>query len=320
MRLLRGLYNPGPESGQCVATIGNFDGVHRGHQAILSQLRQQAGRLGLPALVIIFEPQPLEFFHPDSAPPRLMSLREKYVELSRQGIDYLFCLRFDHTLSGLSAVAFVQRILVQHLGIRHLVVGDDFRFGDARTGDFSLLRELGEQYGFSVENTHTIRADGSESSARFDRISSTAIRHALAAADLVSATNLLGRPYRISGRVVPGAQLGRQLGFPTANVALRRRRVALQGVFLVRVQLASGTSHFGMANIGVKPTVDGRVASLEVHLFDFSAALYGQHISVEFLNRVREERRFESLQALQQQIARDVEAGRHLVATMSGAG
>ncbi len=313
MRLLRGLHNAGLAEGRSVATIGNFDGVHRGHQAILAQLREQASALKLPSVVIVFEPQPQEFFQPDTAPPRLMTLSEKLRALSQQDIDYLFCLKFDRALSQLSATDFVQKVLVEHLRVKHLVVGDDFRFGDGRSGDFALLGQLGQQFDFSVENTHTIGAQQHG----VGRISSTAIRDCLAAADLTGAQHLLGRRYAITGRVVQGAQLGRTLGFPTANIALKRLRVALQGVYLVQVTLPDDSRCFGVANIGLRPTVDGKKASLEVHLLDVQADLYGQRLRVEFLQHIRDEQRFESLPALQAQIGRDVAAARAQIAAMA---
>lgn len=311
MQLLRGLHNPGLNGGQSVATIGNFDGVHRGHQAILDQLRQQSSRLGLPSVVVLFEPQPLEFFQPELAPPRLMSLREKFEVLAQQGIDYLCCLKFDAALSRLSAQAFIERVLLQQLGIRHLVVGDDFRFGDGRTGDFRFLQAVGQQSGFTVEHTATLMDAGA-------RISSTRIRKALAQADFASAAQMLGRPYQISGKVVHGAKLGRTLGFPTANIALARSRVALSGVFLVQVSDAAGASFYGVANVGTKPTVAGQSASLEVHLFDCASDLYGQRLRVRFLQKLRDEQRFASLAALQQQIALDAAQGRSLINTNAG--
>lgn len=311
MQLLRGLHNPGLIGAQSVATIGNFDGVHRGHQAILEQVKQQAGLLGLPSVVVLFEPQPLEFFQPDLAPSRLMSFREKFAELARHGIDYLCCLKFDAALSHLSAQAFIDRVLLQHLRIRHLVVGDDFRFGDGRTGDFCLLQSVGQLAGFTVEHTATLMESGS-------RISSTRIREALAQSDCARAAQMLGRPYEICGKVIYGAQLGRTIGFPTANIALSRTRVALSGVFLVSVQTADGAGYFGVANVGIKPTVNGRHASLEVHLFDCAADLYGQRLSVRFLHKLRDEQRFASLEALQQQITRDVALGRDLLNAKDG--
>lgn len=311
MQLLRGLHNPGLVGTHSVATIGNFDGVHRGHRAILEQVKQQAALLGLPAVVVLFEPQPLEFFQPDLAPPRLMSFREKFAELALHGIDYLCCLHFDATLSRLSAQAFIDRVLRQHLHIRHLVVGDDFRFGDGRTGDFQLLQSAGRQAGFSVEHTATLMESGA-------RISSTRIREALGQAEFARAAQMLGRPYEICGKVIYGAQLGRTLGFPTANIALARRRVALSGVFLVQVSDVGGACFYGVANVGTKPTVAGQSASLEVHLFDCSADLYGQRLSVRFLHKLRDEQRFASLDALQQQITLDAVQARTLINTNDG--
>lgn len=296
-----------------VATIGNFDGVHLGHRAILEQLRQQAILLGLPSVVVLFEPQPLEYFQPVLAPPRLMSFREKFSELALHGVDYLFCLNFDAALCRLSAHQFIERILLDHLRVRHLVVGDDFRFGDGRAGDFQLLKTVGQQAGFSVESTSTVTESEVDQGGTC-RISSTRIREALSHADFERAARMLGRPYEICGKVVYGAQIGRTIGFPTANIALHRNRVALSGVFLVRVRMANGQSGFGVANLGIKPTLGGeRKASLEVHLFDSNADLYGQRLNIRFLHKLRDEKRFDSLEELKQHIALDAAMGRELL-------
>jgi len=304
MRLLRGLHNPGLAATGCVATIGNFDGVHRGHQSIIDQLKSRAKAMGLPAVAMVFEPQPLEFFCPDQAPARLMRFRDKFEALRSLGLDYVFCLKFDEALSKLSAPDFVRSVLLDHLSVRHLVVGDDFRFGDEREGDFALLREMGLQYGFSVENTPTqLESSGL-------RISSTAVRDALSDADFERAEQLLGRPYQIQGRVIHGQKMGRQLGFPTANIALRRLKSALSGVYTVKLQLDDGVWHNGVANVGVKPSVGKFPANLEVHLLDFQANIYGQSVKVEFLSKLRDEQRFDGLDALKAQITQDLERAR----------
>ncbi|CAN7268938.1 bifunctional riboflavin kinase/FAD synthetase [Aquipseudomonas alcaligenes] len=303
MQLVRGLHNLRPQFGGCVATIGNFDGVHRGHQAILKRLRERAAELGVPSCVVIFEPQPREFFGPDTAPVRLTRLRDKLELLAAEGVDRVLCLAFNRRLRELSAAEFVHAVLVEGLGVKHLEVGDDFRFGCDRAGDFAFLQMAGAAEGFSVEAAATVELDDV-------RVSSTRVRQALAAADFALAERLLGRPFSITGRVLHGQKLARQLGTPTANVQLKRRRVPLSGVFLVSVEL-DGKRRPGVANIGVRPTVkgDGK-AHLEVHLLDYSADLYDRRISVTFHRKLREEQRFASLEALKSAIDADVAAAR----------
>jgi len=311
MQLLRGLHNPGIDEAGCVATIGNFDGVHLGHQAVIQRVIDKASALDLPALAIVFEPQPLEFFRKTDAPARLMSFREKYSALQTFALDYVFCLKFDEALSGLSAQSFVEKVLLRHLHIRHLVVGDDFRFGDEREGDFLLLEQLGRQHGYTVENTPTC-SDGHKLTD--NRISSTRIRECLYAGQLQEAERLLGRPYRISGRVMHGEKLGRQLGFPTANVRLNRNRVPMSGVFAVRVRRENGRVVDGVANLGVKPTVGNYLPTLEVHLLDFGENIYGEFLTVEFCHKLREEQRFDGLDALKKQIETDIQTAMTLLA------
>lgn len=301
---IRGLHNLRPWHRGCVATIGSFDGVHLGHQAILRQLRQAANAHGLPSVVIVFEPQPHEFFSGDKAPARLMRLREKVQALFAAGVDRVLCLQFNQALRSLSAQAFIERILVQGLGIRHLVVGDDFRFGCDRSGDFALLQNAGQQWGFSVSDTCTLLLHG-------ERVSSTRIRGLLEQGKFSAAEELLGRPYSISGRVTYGQQLGRKLGVPTANIHLRRYRSPLQGVFAVSLQLADRT-YPGVANVGVRPTVSGsNKPILEVHLFDFAEAIYGSSVSVTFYRKLRDEQKFASLEALQAQLQIDIAQARN---------
>ncbi|NWL79221.1 bifunctional riboflavin kinase/FAD synthetase [Pseudomonas taiwanensis] len=303
MQLVRGLHNLRPHHRGCVATIGNFDGVHRGHQAILKRLRERAAELGLPTCVVIFEPQPREYFGPDTAPVRLTRLRDKLELLAREGVDRVLCLAFNDRLRELSAAEFVHAVLVEGLGAKHLEIGDDFRFGCDRAGDFDFLLQAGEAEGFSVEAAATVELDGL-------RVSSTRVRQALAEGDFVLAERLLGRPFTITGRVLHGQKLGRQLGTPTANVQLKRRRVPLNGVYLVSVEL-EGRQLPGVANIGVRPSVkgDGR-AHLEVHLLGYSADLYDRRISVTFHHKLRDEQRFASLEALKSAIDADVAAAR----------
>lgn len=307
MQLVRGLHNLRPQHRGCVATIGNFDGVHRGHQAILARLRERAVELGVPSCVVIFESQPREYFTPETAPARLARLRDKLQLLADEGVDRVLCLAFNQRLQSLSAAEFVDRILVDGLGVQHLEVGDDFRFGCDRVGDFDFLQHAGVTQGFTVEAAQTVELDGL-------RVSSTQVRNALAAADFALAERLLGRPFRIAGRVLHGQKLARQLGTPTANVQLKRRRVPLTGVYLVSVDI-DGQSWPGVANIGVRPTVagDGK-AHLEVHLLDFAGDLYDRRLTVVFHQKLREEQRFASLEALKTAINADVAAARALAA------
>lgn len=302
---IRGLHNLRPAHRGCVATIGSFDGVHLGHQAILRQLIESARKLNLPAVVIVFEPQPHEFFSAEKAPARLMRLREKLQALWAAGVDRVLCLNFNHDLRQLSAEQFIDRVLVEGLGIQHLVVGDDFRFGCDRRGNFALLQEKGKELGFGVSDTHTLEVGG-------ERVSSTRIRQLLEVGDFAAAEQLLGKPYSIHGRVVYGKQLGRQLGVPTANVDLRRYRSPLHGVFAVTAHFADGSSCHGVANIGVRPTVDGdKKPLLEVHLFDFSRNIYGAVIDVDFLHKLRDEKKFNSLDELKAQLQIDIAQGKH---------
>ncbi len=304
MELIRGQHNLRPHHRGCVATIGNFDGVHLGHQAILAQLTEQAARLHLPRLVITFEPQPQEFFAgPTASPARLMRLREKLQALDGLGIERTLCLEFDQRLATMPAQTFIETLLVEGLGIRYLVVGDDFRFGHRRAGDFALLVEAGQRYGFEVADNHSYILDG-------ERVSSTRIRQALGQGDLELAARLLGRPYDMCGRVAHGDQRGRTIGFPTANIHLHRRVTPVYGVYAVLLSGPELRPWPGIANVGRRPTVQGVREQLEVHLLDYRGDLYGRHVKVDFLHYLRPEQRFESLDALRQQIQRDEQAAR----------
>ncbi|MFP4601778.1 MAG: bifunctional riboflavin kinase/FAD synthetase [Halochromatium sp.] len=307
MRLIRGLHNLRDQDRGCVATIGNFDGVHLGHRAVFRRLLAQGAALGLPATVITFEPQPMESFAPSLAPARLTRLREKVAAIAEDGIDRILLLEFGPRLAAMEAREFIRRVLVEGLGVRFLLVGDDFRFGHNRAGDYALLEAVGAELpgaqGFEVANLRTIRH-------RNERISSTRIRELLAAGDFEQARHLLGRAYRICGRVGHGDRRGRTIGFRTANINLHRRVSPLRGVYAVRVHGVAETPWPGVANIGRRPTLDGTDERLEVHLFDFDADLYGAHLQVEFLLRLRDEQRFDSFEALRAQIARDAEAAR----------
>jgi riboflavin kinase / FMN adenylyltransferase len=304
--LIRGLHNLRAQHRGCVATIGSFDGVHRGHRAIIDQLLAQSRALGLPSVVMVFEPQPYEFFSGEKAPARLMRLRDKIRVLSACGVDRVFCLQFNQRLRQLSARDFIEQVLVQGLGIKSLVVGDDFRFGCDRAGDFQLLQQAGLKHGFSVYDTCTVQ-DGGE------RISSTRVRRALEAEHFEEAERLLGHPYTIRGRVVYGQQLGRTIGVPTANVRLRRYRSPLNGVFAVRLRLVGAEKEYGndwlpgVANVGVRPTVGGETRPiLEVHLLDFDGHLYAREVEVRFDKKLRDEQKFPSLEVLKVQIHNDI--------------
>jgi len=314
MELIRGLYNLRPRHRGCVATIGNFDGVHLGHQAVLEQLSEQADELGLPLVVITFEPYPQEFFSPaGESLPRLTRFREKLQALRHYGVDRVLSLGFDQALSRMSAEDFIDCLLVSGLDVRYLVVGDDFCFGHRRQGDVAMLRAAGEKHGFQVVEMHTFEVDGA-------RVSSTRVREALGRGDLSHAAQLLGRSYRMSGRVVYGDQRGRTIGFPTANIHLHRRVTPLRGVYAVAVFGLAGDEVSpvkGVANIGHRPTVNGTRCQLEVHLFDFDREIYGEYVQVEFIKRLRDEKRFDSFPELKAQIALDATQARTLFANGS---
>lgn len=303
MELIRGLYNLRPRHHGCVATIGNFDGVHLGHQAVLGQLAEKSAELGLPSVVVTFEPQPREFFAHSQSPARLTRFREKMQALRRYSVDRVVCLRFDEKLASIEAQDFIQRLLVEGLGVRYLVAGDDFRFGHDRRGDFAMLQTAGARYGFQVVNMHTFSVDNI-------RVSSTRIREALAAGDFTTAEKLLGRPYRMSGRVAHGDKLGSRLGFPTANIHLHRKTAPLQGVFVVEMFGLSREPVSGTANVGTRPTLNGTRCLLEVHLLDFNEDIYGRYVQVEFLHKLRDEVRYDSLDELKDAIAKDCEQTR----------
>jgi len=298
---IRGMHNLHPTHHGSVVTIGSFDGVHLGHQAVIRQVIAKARELDVPSVAMVFEPQPHEFFSGEQAPARLMRLREKALALFEAGIDRVCCLQFNPSLRSLSAENFIQKVLVDGLGVKYLVVGDDFRFGCDRSGDYQLLQRVGQEKGFEVSDTHTFEVGG-------ERVSSTRIRSELERGAFAKVTELLGKPYGISGHVGYGQQLGRQLGVPTANVQLRRYRSPLSGVFAVIVHLADGRCVNGVANVGVRPTVGDILRPiLEVHLLDFDGDLYGQMITVEFKTKLREEQKFESIDVLTKQIHRDID-------------
>jgi riboflavin kinase/FMN adenylyltransferase len=304
MELIRGLHNLRPRHRGCVATIGAFDGVHHGHQAVLRHVLGKARALELPSVVIVFEPLPREYLAPLEAPPRLMSFREKLEALAALRVDRVLRIRFDEALRTMSAVEFVHRVFVEGLGVHYVVMGDDLRFGHEREGGFELMQEQGRIHGFECMHTETLDLGG-------DRVSSTRIRQALADADFALAETLLGRPYTMAGKVVYGEQRGRTLDAPTANLQLHRLRAPLSGVYAVEVAGASARLEPGVANVGVRPTIgDEFRANLEVHLLDFNGQLYGKRLQVMFRGKIREERRFDSIDALQTQIHKDIAFGR----------
>jgi riboflavin kinase/FMN adenylyltransferase len=291
----------------CVATIGVFDGLHRGHLEVLRQVQAEAARLGLPSLVFSFEPIPAEVLANRTPPARLMRFREKAAALQALGIDRFYCPPFDEAMAALVPEVFIERLLVRTLGVRALVIGDDFRFGHRRAGNFEHLEAGGRSHGYEVVRLASVDLAGG-------RVSSTAVRAALAAGDLDRATALLGRPYAMSGRVVSGQQLGRQLGFPTANIRIARRRCPVDGIFAVRVHGVGTAPVAGVASIGTRPTVAGQEPLLEVHVFDFSGDLYGRRLTVEFVARLRAEARFPDLEALRVQMELDAAAARRVLA------
>lgn len=283
-------------------TIGNFDGLHLGHQAMLARLKDVGQARGLPTCVLSFEPHPREFFAPEQAPARLSTLREKAECLQRVGIDRLHVFRFDRAFATLSPEAFIEKVLGTTLQAKYVLVGDDFRYGAKRAGDFALLREKGQALGFDAESLPTVEVTG-------ERASSTAVRQALATGELEHAARLLGRPYSISGRVVHGDKLGRDIGFPTANIQLKHNRPPLMGIFAVELCGLNGSPLPGVASLGRRPTVKGAdaVPVLEVHLFDFRADIYGRRVRVDFLTKLRDEAKYPDLDSLVAQIRRDVD-------------
>ncbi|MBL4826928.1 MAG: bifunctional riboflavin kinase/FAD synthetase [Spongiibacteraceae bacterium] len=303
MELIRSLHNLNAQHQRCVTTIGAFDGVHRGHQAVLQQLIDKGKELGLPSVVVVFEPLPREYFSPLKAPARLMSFREKFLAFKAMGIDRLLRIHFTSALREMDARDFIKRVLVDLLHSKYIIVGDDLHFGRGRAGTFKELRAAGVRLGFDVVATSTFSLSEA-------RVSSTRIRQALEKSDFELAQNLLGRPYSILGRVITGQQLGRQINVPTANVQLRRIRSALSGVYAVEVQIDKQV-YIGVANVGTRPTVDDSLkAILEVHLLDFDDNIYGKNIEVIFRNKIREEKKFDSISELKQQIYKDIETGR----------
>ena len=302
MEIIRGLHNVRRRHAGCVATIGTFDGVHHGHQMLLAHLKAKGEELGAPSLLVTFEPQPREYFRRAPVPARLTRFREKIHLLRSTGIDRVLCIPFNERTRLTPAAEVIERFLVEMLGVYYVVVGDDFRFGKDQEGSYATLKAAGDRFGFGVSHMGTLTFD-------HDRVSSTRIREALQAGDFGTAEKLLGRPYFMMGRVVYGQQVGRSIGVPTVNIRLQRYRAALEGVFAVTVD-GLGATRQGAANIGVRPTVDGNEPLLEVHILDFDENIYGRLLTVTLQWKIREERRFPTLQAMKQEIDRDIEKTR----------
>ena len=306
MRVRRGIEaRPDGDPGRAVA-IGNFDGVHLGHQAILAVLTQRGRESRVPTAVVCFEPTPKEFFAPHAAPARLMRLRDKAERIAEAGVDELRVLRFDALLAGLDASEFIERVLVGSLGAKHVVIGDGFRFGRGRSGDVERLRSSGRAHGFAVDAVAP-RQEGGKA------VSSTRVREALAAGRLGEAKALLGRDFRISGRVIAGARLGRTLGFRTANMRLHRHVPPVAGIYAVRASGAGLTRHPGVASVGTRPTVGGKEWLLETHLFDYDGDLYRERLDVDFIARLRDEIRFPDLETMTAQMHDDARRARELL-------
>jgi riboflavin kinase/FMN adenylyltransferase len=306
MELVRGLHNISRRHQGCVLTVGNYDGVHLGHQQMIGALKARAAQFGCAATVLVFEPSSKEFIDPDGAPARLTRWREKFLALAAQGVERLVTLRFDERMRGMTPQCFVDELIVEKLGTRHMVVGDDFRYGSNAGGTIGTLRAAGHAHGFGVEQIAPFVLDGV-------RVSSTAVRERLELADYPGAARLLGRPYRMMGRVAPGRRLGRQLGFPTANLRLMRRKSPVWGIAAVWTYGIGSRALPGVASLGTRPTVNGTEPLLEVHLFDFDGDLYGRAIEVEFVAKLRDEVKFDSLDAMKVQMQVDARQARDLL-------
>lgn len=302
--LIRGLYNKPFNRQGCVLTIGNFDGIHLGHQALIKRIKTSAMELGVSSMVMTFEPQPLEYFAKESGVPRLTRFREKFSLLSQAGVDQVCVVRFNAKMAALTAEEFIKKILCDTLHIRHLIVGKDFRFGYQRQGDVTMLRKAGALFNFTVEIMPDVIMDG-------ERVSSTRVRKALGENNLALAEGLLGRPYSMMGKVVYGNQLGRQLGFPTANIYLHRIATPVHGIYVVGVHGLKKKTLQGVANVGVRPTIGGTRILLEVYLFNFKQMIYGKEVSIEFYKKLREEERYDNLELLKNQMKKDAKLARN---------
>lgn len=309
MRLVRHLQDMpfAKLAGGSVVTIGAYDGLHLGHRQLLERVKAASAASGMPSVVMSFEPTPKEFFGGDRPPARLMRFREKFDALAAEGIHVFYCPRFGAAMRDIPAVDFVRAVLVHGLRARHIVVGDDFRFARRREGDLGQLRRMSSALGFQVEQVPSVVVNGT-------RVSSTAIREALWSGDVRTATALLGRPYRMSGRVVRGNRVGRSLGFPTANVDLRRRQSAVMGIFAARVYGIDGGPRDAVVSVGNRPTFNGTKPLLEVHIFDFDADIYGRYIHVDFVARLRSQHRYERIEDLVAQMHRDADNARSALA------
>ena len=306
MELVRGLHNISRRHRGCVLTVGNYDGVHLGHQQVIGVLKARAAELRSAATVLAFEPSSKEFIDPDGTPPRLTRWREKFLALAAQGVERLVTLRFDESMRAMTPQSFVDHLIVERLGTRHMVVGDDFRYGCKAGGTIESLRAAGQAHGFGVEQMAPFVFDGV-------RVSSTVVRERLERADYPGAARLLGRPYRMMGRVVHGKGLGRTLGFPTANLRLMRRKPPVWGILAVRAHGIDSHPLPAVASLGTRPTVNGIEPLLEVHVFDFSGDLYGRAIEVEFVAKLRDEVKFDSLDAMRAQMQADGARARELL-------
>jgi riboflavin kinase/FMN adenylyltransferase len=302
-KLVRGFKNNIPLPKGSVVTIGNFDGIHLGHQALIKRVKTSAKELSVPSIVLTFEPQPLEYFVPGRLVPRLTRFREKFTLLSKADVAEVWVVRFNAEFAALTADEFIKQILCKKLNVKHLIVGSDFRFGKGRLGDVNMLRKAGEALGFTVEIMPDIIVGG-------ERVSSTRIRNALLENNLALAEELLGRPYTMLGKVVYGNQLGRQLGFPTANIYLHRAATPVHGIYVVRVHGLENKILPGVANVGVRPTIGGTRILLEVYLFDFERTIYGKPVTVEFCKKLREEERYDNLELLRLQMEKDAKQAR----------
>src|SRR5579871_622497 len=310
MELVRGLRNIARVARGCVLTVGNYDGVHLGHQQMIPTLKGRASELGAPATVLVFEPSSKEFIDPQGAPPRLTRWREKCAALASAGVERMVTLRFDEHMRAMSPQSFVDELIVAGLGARHVVVGDDFRYGSHALGTIDTLRDAGRQHGFGVEQVPPFVLGGV-------RVSSTAVRERLELGDYAGAAHLLGRRYTMCGRVAPGIALGRTLGFPTANLKLMRRKSPTWGVLAVRVRGIEGCPLDAVASLGTRPTVNGREPLLEVHVFDYTGDLYGRLIEVEFVAKLRDEQKFGSLDAMVAQMKIDAQRAREVLSKVT---
>jgi riboflavin kinase / FMN adenylyltransferase len=306
MQLVRGLHNLSQRHRGCVLTVGNYDGVHLGHQHMIGTVKARASELGATATVLVFEPSSKEFIDPAGAPPRLTRWREKYLALAAQGLERMVTLRFDDCMRAMTPQRFVEELLVTGLGVRHVVVGNDFRYGAHALGTIDTLRHAGSAHGFGVEQIEPFVFDGV-------RVSSTVVRERLGRGDFDGAGRLLGRPYRMLGQVIHGKELGRTLGFPTANLRLMRRKSPVCGILAVLVRGVGEVAMPAVASLGTRPTVDGKEVLLEVHVFDFAGDLYGREIEVEFVAKLRDEVKFDSLDAMMVQMKIDAANAREVL-------